>query len=108
LELLEVIWELSDQHPDPVDVSAVQVKLRDARGIALTRQQVTELISSLRGLAPGFVFFDGTYVALEMSVDKVIAEIAKHHRQLPADIVKQSYLLPLIERAEAKRDRKKS
>ncbi len=99
LELLEVIWELADEHPDPVDISAIQVKLRDSRNIGLNRNQVVELVASLRGLAPGFVTFDGTYVGLETSVNKVVAEIAKHHSQLPADIIKRSYLQPLLDEA---------
>jgi predicted kinase len=64
--------------------------------VKLSRDRVVELIRSLQSLAPGYISFDGVIVTLEMSVEKVKAEIARHHRQIPEEVLRRSYLLPFL------------
>lgn len=100
-ELLSAISVLQEEGDDPVEVAGVVVTLRDRYNVRLGRERVIELIKSLQSLAPGYISFDGTIVTLEMSIAKIKAEIARHHRQIPDEVLRRSYLLPFLEEEDS-------
>ena len=95
----DTIYELQEEGDDPVEIPAVVALMRDRHGTRLNRLQVEELVNSLRSLAPGYITVNGSVVALEMSVEKVKAEIAKHHRQISPEVIERSYLKPFLQGA---------
>jgi hypothetical protein len=102
-QLLDTIAELQRESDDPVELPAVVVMLRERHDVRLQRADVEDLVKSLRSLAPGYISLNGTVVTLETSVDKIKTEIAKHHRQMPEEVLKRSYLLPFLDETTASR-----
>ncbi|MCV0402626.1 MAG: ATP-binding protein [Chloroflexi bacterium] len=96
-EVLSAIAKLQAEGTDAVEIAAVVVVLRDQFGLTLTKSRVSELITGLRSLAPGYVTYAGNFVTLEMSVERVKAEIARHYRQFPESVVDASYIEPLLD-----------
>jgi hypothetical protein len=99
-ELLGVISELQVEGDDPVEIAAIVLAMRDRKSIRIPRERAVELVKSIQSLAPGYLSFDGTIVTLEMSVEKVKAEIARHHREIPEEVLRKSYLLPYLGETE--------
>lgn len=95
-QVLEAIAALQEQSDDPVEVAAVVTQLRLTQDLQLTIPRMKDLIGSLQTLAPRYVTLRGSIVTLATSVNKVIAEIARHHRQIPDEILRRSHLLPLL------------
>jgi hypothetical protein len=95
VQLLETIWELMEANPDPVTFGGVQVALR-YKSIEVRVQQLQEWVQSLKSLAPGFISVDDSTVMLDSNVDKVLDVVRLHGGNLPAEVLKKSYLEPLI------------
>jgi hypothetical protein len=93
--LLETIWELMEANPDPVTFGALQNELRH-KSIDVRVQELQEWVQSLKSLAPGFISVDDSTVMLDSSVDKVLDVVRLHGGNLPPEVVKKSYLEPLI------------
>jgi Histidine kinase-, DNA gyrase B-, and HSP90-like ATPase len=95
VQLLETIWELMEANPDPVTFGGLQVALR-YKSIDVRVQQLQEWVQSLKSLAPGFISVDDSTVMLDSNVDKVLDVVRLHGGNLPAEVLKKSYLEPLI------------
>jgi len=93
--LLETIWELMEANPDPVTFGALQNELRHKK-VDVRVQQLQEWVQSLKSLAPGFISVDDSTVMLDSSVDKVLDVVRLHGGNLPPEVVRKSYLEPLI------------
>jgi hypothetical protein len=94
-QVLEVIAREMADSRDPIRISAIATRLRLEEKIELRELQVTEVVESLRRLAPGYISFDGATVALETTVEKVLGEIEQQQSKLPEEIIRKGYIVPI-------------
>lgn len=96
VSILETLWNLMEVNPDPITFSALQVELRHTRSIDVRVNELREWLQSLRSLVPDFISIDDDVVMLDTSVDKILEVVRQHVGMMPPEVVKQSYLEPLI------------
>jgi hypothetical protein len=101
-ELLDSIAALQKEGDDPVEIPAVVTLLRDRHGVRMSRNEVEELIHSMASLAPGYITLHGQIVILEISVEKIKSEMARHHREFSPELITSSYLVPFLEQSTSR------
>jgi hypothetical protein len=87
-DVLEAIYELQDESPDPVKFAAVRMQRRTLR-----RYREAELrawVESVRRLAGGYVTVSGDIVSLEAPPEKILEQVRLQGKKLPSKIRKQS------------------
>ncbi|MEX1142867.1 MAG: ATP-binding protein [Thermoleophilaceae bacterium] len=94
-DILRTIWDLMGESDDPVTFGALNNELRH-RGIRVREQQLREWMESLVRLVREYISIDDNTVMLENNVDKVLDAIRQHGSMMPADVLRQSYLQPLL------------
>lgn len=97
-ELLEAIAaEHKASGGDAVDISTVASTMRKA-GITISRNRAIELVKSLQALCSGYIYFDGEHiVALEQSVERIIAEVHQQTQKYPKSLLKKALLGDLLD-----------
>ena len=98
-QVLTCIAGLMGKMRDPVVVGHVQLRLNDNYGIDMREVELVELIRSIGGLVPGFLTYsvENKTVSIEMSVSKMMSEIARHQRLVPQDVIDESFIKPLLD-----------
>ena len=87
-DILEAIYELQDESPDPVKFAAVRMQRRSLR-----RYRETELrawVESVRRLAGGYISVAGDIVSLEAPPEKILEQVRLQGKKLPSKLRKLS------------------
>lgn len=80
-EILEAIWELQKESPDPVKFAAVRMQSDSLK--RFREKEIAEWMQSVRRMAGGFVSIQGEVVSLEAPPEKILGVIRVHTSRLP-------------------------
>jgi Histidine kinase-, DNA gyrase B-, and HSP90-like ATPase len=80
-DILEAIWELQAESPDPVKFAAVRMQHASLKGYRET--ELRDWMMGVRRLAGGFVTIDGDVVSLEAPPQKILSELRRASSKLP-------------------------
>lgn len=98
-EILETVWKLVKESPDPVKFAAVQVQLRiDYPDFGSIREaDIRDWMQTLRRLAGGYVTVENDVVSLEAPPQRILQEIRNVSHRLPSQFQYQSMVRMLVD-----------
>ena len=97
-DILQAIWDLMGETDDSVTFGGLNNELRH-RGIRVREQQLREWMESLVRLVRDYISIDDNTVMLDNNVEKVLDAVRQHGGMMPPDVLRQSYLQPLLSQA---------
>lgn len=92
-EILDVIWQLQRDRPDPVRASQIPVARPSLNRFRV--QDIKDWLESVRRLAGGYLTFEGEVVSLEVPPATILREVRVQTSTLPEIFLKNSMLPPL-------------
>lgn len=97
-QILDTIWDLMEESPDPVKFAAVALKLRLSKpGQPPYRElEIREWLQSLKRLAGGYITIDGDVVSLEAPPERILREVRYVSAKLPEQFRRQVMITTLI------------
>lgn len=107
-EILDAVWELQFNSPDPVKFAAVGVQLNNRPNVdrKYRELEIKDWLTSLRRLAGGYVSINNDVVSLEAAPVRILNEIRKTSKELPEQFRLQSMVQALIQASNEPVDNK--
>lgn len=108
-QILDVVWELMKDSPDPVKFAAVALKLRTdyPTPTPYREGEIREWMQSLRRLAGGYITIDSDVVSLEAPPDRILREVRHVSNRLPEEFRRELMVTALIEASDESEEQEK-
>ncbi len=97
-QILDAVWDLTEESPDPVKFAAVALRLRMGQTTSKKYREleIRDWMESLRRLAGGYVTIDGDIVSLEAPPDRILREVRYVSNKLPEQFRRELMVTTLM------------
>ena len=88
-ELLETIYELQVNDTEPPEIAGVRQKLNEKIDEPVSKNQIIDIMNSLKTFVPGFVSVNGDILGIQGTPKKIMEVVQKRINDLPNEIQRQ-------------------